>query len=205
MSARHRLLWLPLLVVLAGAAAIFARSRLRGGGSPPETPSLAVLGDLPDFSLVERSGRSVARADLLGRVWIADFIFTRCGGPCPLLTMEMARLAKALPSEVRFVSVSVDPAHDTPEILASYAETYGADRERWFFLTGEKSAVYSLVGDGFHVTAKEEAGADPASAVTHSLRFALVDRRGRIRGYYQGYEREELRRLREDVARVLAE
>ncbi len=157
----------------------------RRRGAAPVSPgaSLPEALRLPDFALLERSGRTVRLADLLGKVWIADFIFTRCPGPCPELTRQMQGLAAALPREARFVSFSVDPTFDTPQVLTTYADSYGADAERWLFLTGERKEVYSLIREGFSLTVEEEPG-----GVAHSLRFVLVDRAGRIQGWYKGNE-----------------
>ena len=199
MTSRARLLWaLPLLALLVVAGVTLSRRR----GAEPDSPgaSLPEARKLPDFSLLERGGRTVRLADLLGKVWVADFIFTRCPGPCPGLSLQMKRLADLLPEEMRFVSVSVDPAFDTPEVLTTYADSYGADAKRWLFLTGEKKAVYSLIREGFALTVAEE-----GEGVLHDLRFVLVDRAGRMRGWYMGNEADDIERLEEDARRLLKE
>ena len=105
---------------MAGAA---ARQILKRPEPPP------VLGEVPDFTLVNRDGQAVRRADLAGAPWIADFIFTRCGASCPMMSLRMAKLERELPRDlgVRFVSFSVDPEYDTPEVLQEYAESFGAN------------------------------------------------------------------------------
>ena len=160
---------------------------------------LPVHGSVADFTLTERSGRTVTRADLAGRVWIADFIFTRCQTICPRMTAAMSTLATDLADapEVRFVSITVDPAYDTAYVLADFAARYRADPERWFFLTGTKEAIYPLLADSFHLSAE---GAD--GAFNHSTRFVLVDGEGRIRGYYDSADAETLRRLAADARRL---
>ena len=172
-----------------------------------ERPRLAFFGSIPDFTLTERSGRTLRRSDLLGRVWIADFIFTRCAGPCPLMSGRMLRLQDGFRSEpgIRFVSFSVDPEYDRPEVLSRYAEHYQADPDRWLFLTGDKEAIYDLSQKWFHLGVREIPAAerqDPAQWVGHSTKFVLVDRKGIIRGYYDGQEDASLDRLFED-ARIL--
>ena len=124
-----------------------------------------VFGVLPDFSLIERSGRRVTLADLRGKVWVADFIYTHCTDTCPLQSAEMARLQSDLSAEAdaRLVSISVDPAQDTPEVLAEYATRFGADRERWLFLTGQKRAIYTLAQKGFMLSVEDPGEAVPAS------------------------------------------
>jgi len=193
---RARLLWSFAALALVVAAGAYVARR---DGAGPAGP-LPVFYAVDDFSLLERSGRTVRLADLEGKVWIADFVFTRCPGPCPILTREMGRLAVALPEEVRFVSFSVDPEFDTPEVLTTYADACGADANRWLFLTGTKDAVWDLVRDGFRLTVEPE-----AAGVLHSLRFVLVDRSGRVRGVYTGNDEADLARLRRDARRLLAE
>ncbi len=112
------------------------------------------LGTVPDFSLIERSGRRVTLADLRGKVWIADFMYTHCTDTCPLQSADMARLQAEFSEEpdFRLVSLTVDPAEDTPAVLSEYAARFEADPERWLFLTGKKEALYALAQDGFHVS-----------------------------------------------------
>jgi protein SCO1 len=168
--------------------------------------SLPVYGEVPDFHLVERSAALVSRADFAGSVWIANFIFTRCPGVCPLLSTRMARLQRTLPNaandQVRLVSFSVDPQWDTPQRLQTYARHYDADAKRWLFLTGEVDAVRTLVSKGFQLAmAQPSEQAKPAALgeVVHSDRFVLVDRRLRIRGYYHGSDGDALEQLRRDA------
>lgn len=114
---------------------------------------LQVFGTLPDFSLIERSGRHVALADLRGKVWIANFIYTHCTDTCPLQSARMAKLQDDFVGErdLRFVSITVDPMRDTPKVLGEYATRFGADPDRWLFLTGEKQAIYALAQQGFYL------------------------------------------------------
>jgi cytochrome oxidase Cu insertion factor (SCO1/SenC/PrrC family) len=132
------------------------------------------LWEVPDFALIERSGQSVTRADLLGKVWIASVIFTRCVEECPLVSSHMARLQDAFTAEpdVRLVSITVDPAFDTPEVLTRYAQSFAAQPQRWFFLTGDKATIYRLVREGFRLGLM-----DPQEPV----RSSAVPAAGRIR------------------------
>lgn len=156
----------------------------------------------PDFTLTERSNRQVTRKDLAGQVWIADFIFTRCTGICPAMSSNMQKLQSQLPKEVRLVSFSVDPDHDTPQVLSEYAKRYNADPERWLFLTGDAEAVQKLSVDGFKLALDPTAGTE-AEPITHSSRFALVDREGHIRGYYGTEDPSALDRLVADAKTLL--
>lgn len=168
---------------------------------------LESFGNVPPFSLTERSGKKIQASDLAGKVWIADFIYTHCTDTCPLQSAEMKRLqdrfAKA--ADLRLVSITVDPKRDTPAVLSRYADRYGADSERWLFLTGAEKTIHSLAEDGFHLPAEEIAVPAPGSSGTHlhSLRFALVDRGGAIRGYYDASEKEALDRLAHDAETLL--
>jgi cytochrome oxidase Cu insertion factor (SCO1/SenC/PrrC family) len=161
---------------------------------------------VPEFALTQATGATLRRADLLGKVWIASFIFTRCAEVCPMTMRQEARLQMNLPlrDDLRLVSFSVDPDWDTPKVLTDYARMFGADRNRWLFLTGDKKLVYRMAIEGFHLTTQE---ADPAKEmpILHSTKLVLIDRRGAIRGYYESTDDSELRKLIRDVREVLAE
>src|SRR4051812_12153766 len=146
--------------------------------SPPASsaPKFAPLYPAPTFKLLDQTGGNFGSDDLHGRVWIADFIFTHCAGPCPLMTAKMADVQKALTSpDVKLVSFSVDPDRDTPPVLKEYAQRFGADDARWKFLTGSKQQM-TEVAQGMKVAAKD----DPDGGVTHSTLFLLVDRNGDV-------------------------
>ncbi len=163
-----RLLWSGiglLLVVIVGWGLVSI-----GGIRLPWYASEADLqrfDEVPEFALIERNGRPVRKADLLGKVWVANFIFTRCVDECPLETSRMARLQKTFAQEeaVRWVSITVDPEHDTPGVLARYARQFGADPLRWLFLTGEKMTIYRLARDGFHLGVMDSEAAPQTSDV----------------------------------------
>ena len=188
------------VLLLAGVgAALFLVLR-----RPAHGPDLPRLGPAPDFTLVSEQGKTVSRADYAGSVWIADFVFTRCGGSCPILSAKMAALSERtrdVPS-IRYVSFGVDPEHDTPEVLAEYGRKLGADPARWSFLHGTRPVVRALIKDGFRL-AIEDAAADSVEPILHSTRFVLVDGDGTIRGYYDGMEQPPVDVLEKD-ARALA-
>ncbi len=171
---------------------------------------LPVLGQSGEFNLTERSGKKVTLRDLSGKVWIGDFIFTRCAGICPLMSGHMRRLQEALKGsqDLRFVSFSVDPEYDTPEKLSAYAQKFGADPEKWLFLTGDKKELFELSLKHFHLgvgDAPPEERTDPDQVVTHSTRFVLVDREGFIRGYYDSAQVKNMDKLVLDAKRLLKE
>jgi protein SCO1/2 len=164
---------------------------------------LPKLGHVPDFAFVSERGRPVAARDLEGREWIADFIFTRCGGTCPAMSERMAALAGTLKNElgVAFVSFDVDPEHDSLADLATYSRQHHADPERWTFLRGETPAVRALAVDGFKLAVVDGHADDPES-ILHSSRFVLVDGRREIRGYYDGLEPSGVEKLAGDARRL---
>jgi cytochrome oxidase Cu insertion factor (SCO1/SenC/PrrC family) len=194
-----------LVVLIVVAAGVWSVSNGSGGRPSQELP---ILGRLPDFSLVERSGRTLTRSDLAGKVWVANFIFTSCQGICPLLSSRMAKLRQSLAGidpPVLSVSMSVDPTHDTPEALREYAERYKADSNDWLFVTGPPAEIRRLIAEGFRLSvaerSPEEAG-ETGELITHSDRFVLVDENSQIRGYYRGAEGDVLPRLEEDIGRL---
>lgn len=141
---------LLLAVIIGGGVLVLRQGGLSGLDS---REMLRPLAEVPDFTLRERQGQAVSKADLLGKVWIADFIFTRCVEVCPLLSSRMATLQEVFATEpdVRLVSITVDPEHDTPEVLRAYAEKFGAHSQRWLFLTGDKERIYRLARQGFRL------------------------------------------------------
>ncbi|HYU34481.1 MAG TPA: SCO family protein [Thermoanaerobaculia bacterium] len=194
MSLRRGLLWGVLVAALLAVAGAAVWQMLHRPEPPP------VLGSVPDFTLTNRDGKTVRRADLAGAPWIADFIFTRCGASCPLMSLRMARLEKELPRDLgaRFVSFSVDPEYDTPKVLQEYAESFGAPG-RWLFLTGDKQAIHRLSRDGFKLPVDDKSPVSEDEPILHSTRFVLVDGESRIRGYYDGFDEESVKRLMRDV------
>lgn len=161
---------------------------------------LPILGSIPEFELTDSRGLPTGLADLEGHVWVADFIFTTCAGPCPIMSTNLASVHREYGDEddLRLVSVTVNPDYDTPEIMDAYAKHYGAETDRWHFLTGAYEDIQSLLMNGFKM-------GDLEDIVFHSTRFALVDREARIRGYYIGTEAEDMELLRKDLKRLLRE
>lgn len=211
------------LVVLGAAGAALFAQRADRAAMPTDLEQLGRYGRVPFFTLTERSGRPVTLDDLRGSVWVADFIYTECTESCPTQSLALARLQRefAEASGLRLVSITVDPQHDTPAVLRQYAERYGAT-DRWWFLTGDKRAIYCLARDGFRLSVSDPADPDvrcgalswlqPAPAwahhgshglVLHSARVALVDRAGEIRAYHLATDPESTARLRENIRTLL--
>ncbi len=189
-----------LLIAFILTSAIIAFSHFRDAAQVEagKIAPMADFGAVPHFALTERSDKTVTLDDLKGKIWLADFIFTYCAGPCPKMSLQMAELQKTVPSEanVHFVSFTVDPERDSTPRLREYADAYGADPKRWLFLTGAKDTIAALATDGFHAGSKD----DP---ILHSTLFAIVDRKGHIRNYYHSDDPELIQRVIADVA-VLA-
>lgn len=163
---------------------------------------IPVLAPVPEFRLVDQGGEPFGLAELRGKVWVASFVFTTCPTVCPLLTTKMGNLQRRLEGRegLHFVSFTVDPERDTPDVLTRYAERHGADLRTWTFLTGETDAVRRAVVDGMRVAMGErQADGD----ILHGTHFVLVDAEGRIRGYYRS-EREGMDALARDIERLLA-
>jgi protein SCO1/2 len=166
--------------------------------------SIHSYGRVPSFQFVNQNGQPYGSAQLAGKIWIADFIFTSCPGPCPMISARMSELQKPLEKTgVHLVSFTVDPEKDTPEVLHGYAEKFQARPERWDFLTGPKSALYNLSHDGFKLAVSD--GSEEAGVPVHSTRMVLVDRRGEIRGYYEATEPDAVTKLLADTSHLLRE
>ncbi len=187
--------WALLLVVASGACAC------------AKSPALPSYGRVPEFAFQDQHGQAASRALLLGKVSIANFMFTSCPDVCPLLTEQLAGVRKQLPqgAALGFVSFSVDPEHDTPAKLQAFAAAHGADQADWHFLTGPIDEVRRVVVTGFKqaMQAQPEAPGRPRN-VLHGTHFVLVDRSATIRGFYRT-DAEGLSQLRTDTQRLLQE
>ena len=166
--------------------------------------TVSSYGMVPEFVLVNQDGKNFGSAQLRGKIWIADFIYTTCPGPCPMISSRMSELQKPLAkTDVHLVSFTVDPAKDTPQILQTYAERLQAEPGRWDFLTGPQSTIYNLSRNGFKLAVSD--GSDAKGIPVHSTRMILVDRHGAIRGYYDAAEPDALTKLVADTTHLLRE
>jgi protein SCO1/2 len=206
-SSRTRLWVTAVLLLLALALAITARFALSKRSEQP----LPKLGTLPAFALRDQSGAPFGDADMRGRPWVADFVFTKCPSTCPMLTARMKQLQgivleeekkRGKPTLVRFVSFSVDPENDTPAVLDAYAKKNGADPRLWTFVTGEAPAVQQVIMAGFKIsTQRIETGAGEYDVI-HGNWFVLGDATGTVRGYYEVKEPGQVEALAKDLFRV---
>ncbi len=171
---------------------------------PRDAERLPVIARVPEFSFTSQSGEPVTLEDLKGKIWVADFIFTRCPGPCPIMSARMAELQSAMKDagdDVRLVSVSVDPAHDTPQVLAEYAGRYGADPAKWIFLTGDPAKVDEFVVKGM----LQPLMRDPEGVPAHSQKFVVVDAQGMLRTYHELDDRELIPKILTDIGALIRE
>ena len=198
-------------IVLIAAAVLFRQwsaSSLPAQAISRPHAAPRVLATLPPFVLEDQHGRPFGLDDLRGRVFVADFIFTRCAGTCPMITHRMKALQAELAAdpalaEVGLLSISVDPEFDTPAVLDGYARAHDADPRRWVFLTGTRSGVRGLVREGFKLPIEDQD--DKVMPIVHSQHFVLIDRAGRIRGLFDALDDAGIQELRHALARLLAE
>jgi cytochrome oxidase Cu insertion factor (SCO1/SenC/PrrC family) len=177
--------------------------------SPPLDFTAPVMGDVPEFSLTDQDHNAFGTSDLRGKVWIANFIFTRCRATCPMQTRRMTVLQEQLTRDpcwpgIRLVSISVDPEHDRPDVLKAYGMTAAADLSQWKFLTGDREEIWRISKEGFHLRVAEDA-LNSDSPIVHDSKFVLVDRQGRLRGYFDVLGEEGLKDLRQALNFVLPE
>ena len=179
------------LAAACGVTGLFVSQRAKG----PSAALSSDYGSVPEFALIGEDGGPLTRDMLRGRVWIVDFIFTRCAGQCPLMTQRMKESARAMAGEagIGFLSVTVDPAYDTPAVLSAYRQAAALQDVRWRFATGEPGEVVRLIQQGLHLAVAD--GGPPQEPITHSVRLVLLDHAGRIRGYYDGTDAVAMHRL----------
>ena len=201
MTYLHKLLWamtavmlvlsVPYLLIKTGAWEPAVSNASDASGMLPmrDPDELPVIWQLADFSMTNQLGRTIRRADLLGQVWVADVIFTRCPGPCAKMTTRMADLQASIPSRwpVKLVSLTTDPEYDTPEVLRIHAEGYQADPRRWSFLHATKPAIVDLAVNNLKLVVldKEQERQSANDLFIHSTTLALVDKHGRLRGAFE--------------------
>ena len=164
--------------------------------TPPAT--LPKHWQLPKFSFTERNGQSITQDDLRGKVWVADFFYTTCPGPCATMTSRLSALQEKLSgkADVRLVSISLDPEKDNPAVLQKYADRFNAG-PMWLFLTGEKAATYELAQQGFKLAVADIRNSP--EPITHSTKLVLVDQTGWVRGFYEGFGEDQTAKLLADI------
>jgi protein SCO1/2 len=156
--------------------------------SPSEQPVLPEISTIQPFTLTNQFGAEIVLSDLKGQPWLADIIFTRCPTVCPHMTQTLAELRKSLPKTIRYVSLTTDPAHDTPEVMNAFAKAHGSNDGNWHFLTGSKVDLMRLAVDDLKlISVPKEAGKrdNPNDLFVHSSLYILVDAKGRVRKSFE--------------------
>jgi protein SCO1/2 len=183
-----RTLWIGivLFLVLLCVAYVLSLSELKN----PHRGPLPVLGRVADFTLTNQDGQVTTLADLTNHVWVTDIIFTRCAGPCPIMTAQMKSLQDALPptSRAKLVTLTTDPDYDAPPVMKKYGERFGANFNRWMFLTGTKAEIAGLASGSLKLSAvpvKLEDQKNPADLFIHTTIFVAVDKHARLRGIFE--------------------
>jgi len=184
-----RTIWVGFLLFFALFALAFLLWSLQAAHNFGLTP-LRVIGPVADFTLTNQAGQATSLADLTNHVWVADIIFTRCAGPCPRMTGQMRSLQGLLPKgdPARLVTLTTDPEYDSPAVLKKYGERFGADFNRWTFLTGAKTQIAALGGDSLKlgsVPVKPADRRDDADLFIHTTIFVLVDKHARLRASFE--------------------
>ena len=152
--------------------------------------ALPVLGQIADFTLTNQDGKVTTLAGLTNHVWVADIIFTRCGGPCPIMTGQMEKLQNALPqtSDAKLVTLTTDPDYDSPAVMKQYGERFNADFNRWTFLTGTKPEIGGLASGSLKLSAVPVPLAEQTNAADlfiHTTIFVAVDKHAQLRGIFE--------------------
>lgn len=197
------IVWILFLVI---GIAVVAYAVLKRNPAPPPDPIPADNAFVPAFQMTDHNGQVFSHPEaLVGHWWVVDFVFTNCAGPCPLMTAQMARIQDALVDlpNVRFVSISVDPNRDTPEVLKTYANEYGADLDTWTFLTGDYTQTQQLAANPFNLLVLRAEGSDDGSGnevihegpILHSSKFVVVSPEGQIVDWFTGTEATDVERL----------
>jgi len=156
---------------------------------PFRSQPLPVLGQMSEFTLTNQDNQNVTLASLHGDVWVADVIFTRCAGQCPVMSAHMQSIQDALSgaSPIKLISFTTDPDFDTPSVLKQYGARFGAHNGQWMFLTGTKASLRRATVDGLKLSVMENSGqGDPGALFVHSEKLVVLDQDGRIRGYFDG-------------------
>jgi protein SCO1/2 len=176
-------------------ALVMTAALLASCAPAPELPS---YNKIPPFVLTSSTGEEFdSQTQLAGKIWIADFIFTSCTGPCPRMSSFMLRLQNEFRNlaNVRLISFTVDPATDVPAVLAEYARRYKAEPGRWYFLTGPRETLHKLSREAFLL-------GDVSGNLEHSTRFVLLDKQGTVRGYYMSGQLDDMNKLVADTRRL---
>jgi len=163
--------------------------------------------ELVDFTLTDSSGRSVTRTDLNGKILVVDFLFTSCSLTCPVVNAQMAQIQQMTTNQtdVKLVSITVDPRDDTTAVLQKYGARFGADTNRWLFLTGQKESLYDLIGKSFLAQDLNDPFGYMPGNFAHTERIAVMDSNGHLRGYFDGLNQNTAVAVVDEIAKLRSE
>ncbi len=176
-------------------------------------PELVVIGEVPDFSFTNQSGKTITNETYKGKVYIVEFFFTTCPSICPIMNRNMVIIQNEFfgNPNLGIASFSIDPEHDTPSVLMEYAKEYKITNTNWHLLTGDKNKIYKLANEGFNLYVGENSEVE--GGFEHSGFFALIDQEGNIRSridengnpiiYYNGLEDSGIKMIKEDIKALL--
>jgi protein SCO1/2 len=176
---------------------------------------LLEIREVPAFELTDQNGKKITNKDYLGKVYVVEFFFSTCPTICPIMNQNMLKLQKEFYGNPQFgiASITINPEHDTQQVLKEHADHLGVKHYNWHFLTGDKDYIYNLAKTGFSLYAGENK--EVAGGFEHSGLFALVDKEGNIRcrkdalgnpiGYYDGLEESGVKAIKEDIKKLLDE
>lgn len=174
---------------------------------------LVTIGAVPDFEFTDQNGKTISNKDFEGKVYVAEFFFTTCPSICPIMNENMVKIQNEFLGnpKVGIASFTIDPEHDTPEVLNNYAKNNGITKLQWHLLTGEKEAIFKLANEGFNLYVGK--GSEAEGGFEHSGYFALIDQEGNIRSriddignpiiYYDGLEDKQIQMLKDDIKALL--
>jgi protein SCO1/2 len=194
------LVWTGLGIVIVAIVAGFVVSKV-------SVKPLPIYNDVPQFTLTNQNGASVTLDSLRGQIWIADCIFTRCPSQCLRLSTHMKELQAKLPKDIKLVSLTTDPSYDTPAVLKKYGANFSSD-DNWLFLTGDKRVINTVAVEGLKLAVQETPEQDrenPNDLFIHSTKFVLIDRHGRVRGYFDGDDPQSSDQILSSVQQLLKE
>lgn len=179
------------------------------------TPTLIKIAEVPNFEFTNQDGKLISNSFYEGKVWVVEFFFTTCPTICPRMNENMVKIQNEFYGNLDFgiASFSINPKHDTPEILKAYAKDHGATLKTWNFFTGDQEKIYELANTGFTLFAGENSDAE--GGFEHSGMFALIDKEGNIRSrldefgnpiaFYEGLEPSGVQMIKEDIGILLKE
>lgn len=195
------------VILLFGIWVVYEAQNRYGGND------LLTIGEVPEFNFTDQHNKTITNKDYKGKVFVVEFFFTTCPDICTIMNQNMVKIQDEFIGNpnVGMASFTIDPTHDTPEVLKEYAQNMGINKPQWHLLTGDKEAIFKLANEGFKLYVGESQS--PEVAFEHSGLFALIDKEGNIRSredehgnpliYYNGLESKDIQMLKEDIRKLL--